>query len=330
MKSVVRITVALCLIGAALLTVAGTASAQEIEGGCNADVNGRAPSSMTEEDPLLLDREKTVRARGQAPASAQSGDTQTDIHVVVFGLAVPVESTDGEGTRWGGAAEVPGYLKTLAPGIYRVEADGSGPGWGCTASGYVELEGGPLSVATGVGAVLAGLGIAMSLGSRGGGSNVPDRSVIARKTGIVDREALVRPDRPRTAAADVGYLVLLVIAFFLAWEEIVDFGENIGFAAPAAAAAAGGQGFWLRGRVLRGFFGGLFLGLGAALLLHQFDLWTLDLTEGLIFPMLVAVATAVRAWIGSAFRVAPPPAGVREPEGEPVGVSPASTAAPPS
>jgi hypothetical protein len=328
MRSATRIVVALSLAGVVLVAVATTAFAQSIEGGCVARVNGRTPESMTEDDPLLLDKEDRVRVRGQAPAGAQPGATETTVKVIVFGLSVPVETTEGQGTQWGGTGELPSYLKTLAPGVYRAEADGSGPGWSCDASGYIEIDGGPISVAAGVGAVLAGLGLAMSLGSRGGSSNVPDRGLVARKTGIDDREAIIRPDRGRTSAADLAYLVILALFFWLCLEEMIDFGESIGFAAPAAAAAAAGtHRMWVRGRVVRGFFGGLFLGLGAALLLHQFDVWVLDLTQGLIFPLGVAVITALRAWVGSAYVVTPPAAAVREPDPEPAPVGGGTTTA---
>jgi hypothetical protein len=326
MSRAVRFSIVLSLIGCLSFIAAGVASAQEVEGGCEASVNARAPSTLTEEDPLVLEGERTVRVRGQAPASAQAGATETVVNVMLFGGGIPLETIEGEGTRWGGIAEVPGFLETLAPGIYRVEAEGSGPGWECTASGYIELEGGPLSVATGVGAVLGGLGIAMTLGARGRGSDVPDRSVVSKRAGVLDREAVVRPARARTLVADLAYLVVLALLFFSAYEEVPDLGDSLFL---AISAAGGGTGFWVRGRVVRGFLGGLFLGVGVALLLHQFDIWTLDLMEGLVFPLAVAVVSAVRAWVGSAYQAIPPAAPVREPETVPAGTPSSSTSATP-
>jgi hypothetical protein len=221
--------------------------------------------------------------------------------------------------------ELPGYLKSLTAGIYRVEAEASGRGFDCTASGYIELRGGPLTVALGIGAVLAGIGAALAFGARGTASNAPDRGTIARKTGIEDRDAQVAPDRMRTMLADLAWLAALVLAFFLAYQEWIDVGESIGFA--MAASAADRRRVWVHGRVVRGFFGGLLLGLGAALILHQLNVWPLDLAQGLVFPLLVAILSAVRAFLGAAFVVTPPAGGVRDRELEPVGATPGSASA---
>ena len=316
------------LVGMLVFGLAAGANAQEITGGCDAQVNGRPPTELTQDEPLELKRNERVDVSGSTPSAGGGGEgrTNTDVFVVVLGLRVPLESTEGEGNEWGNRVELPSYLKSLTAGIYRVEAEASGqPPFDCTASGYIELRGGPLTVALGVGAVLAGIGAALAFGARGTSSNAPDRGTIARKTGIEDRDARVAPDRMRTMLADLLWLVALVLAFFFAYQEWVDVGESIGFA--VAASAAGNRRVWVHGRVVRGFIGGLLLGLGAALILHQLNLWPLDLAQGMVFPLLVAVASAVRAYIGAAFIVTPPAAGVADRELEPVGVTPGAATA---
>lgn len=322
MERAIRAVVALCLAGGISLLVAAPAFAQEIDGGCSAQVNGRDPSSMTEDEPLVLKKNRRVDVRGSAPASAGGGKNQTNLSVVVFGGKVPVETIRGEGAEWGGRAEVPGYLKTFAPGVYRVEGEASGSGWSCTASGYIELKGGPWTVAAGVGAVLGLIGTALAIGSRG---SAPDKAAVGRTLGVEHRRMKIEPDRLRNAAADLIYLLLLALAFFLAYEEFADFGDSLGFAVPAAA-ASGRQRVRSRGRVIRGFIGGLLLGIGAALLLHQFDVWTLDLNQGLVFPVLVAVLTAIRAGVGGWYFATPPPAEVDDRVLEPVGGGPPPSA----
>ena len=324
MERAIRLAVCGALATAFLFSLGATASAQDITGGCTASVNGESPPELTQDEPLELDKNEKVDVEGKAPGSI-SGRTSTDVFVIVFGFRVPIETTEGEGGEWGNRVEIPSYLKNLTAGIYRVEAEATGERLNCTASGYIELSGGPLTIALGVGAVLAGIGLALALGARGTSANAPDKGTIARKTGIEDRDAVVAPDRMRTWLMDLIYLAVLALLWYLAYEEFVDAGEAIGFAMPVAA--AGSSRVWVHGRVVRGFFGGLLLGLGAALILHQLNVWPLDLTQGLLFPLAVAVASAIRAYIGAAFVVTPPARGAGDRELEPVGVTPGSTAA---
>ena len=184
MDRTIRAVVALCLAGVSLLLAAGPGAAQEIDGGCSGKVNRRSPASMTEDDPVVLKKNRRVDARGTAPDSAGGGKNATQLSIVVFGGKVPVETLRGKGREWGGRAQVPGYLKTFAPGVYRVEAEASGNAWSCTASGYIELKGGPWTVAAGLGAVLALIGAAMAIGSRG---SEPDKASVGKRLGVEHR-----------------------------------------------------------------------------------------------------------------------------------------------
>lgn len=60
----------------------------------------------------------------------------------------------------------------------------------------------------------------------------------------------------------------------------------------------------MRGRPLLGFFSGLVGGLGAAVLLQQYAYWPLTIGTVVVFPNLVAVLTALRAWRGRPFKLA--------------------------
>lgn len=60
---------------------------------------------------------------------------------------------------------------------------------------------------------------------------------------------------------------------------------------------------WLRGKPVRGFFGGLLFGLGVALVAHAFKIVPFDDSMFTYFPLGSAVLFALRAHFGSAYRV---------------------------
>lgn len=312
MERAVRIALVATLVGL-LLSFAASASAQDVSAGCTATVNGRAVRSLTEEDPVAPKGKKgRIVLRGNKPGGRgknAGSKTETNFYAVVFGARLALESSTSKAGKWGGRVELPGYLTSLGAGTYRIEAETAGADASqCTASAYVRLKGGPLTFALGIGALLTGVGAAVALGARGNAANAPDKGTIAKKTGIEGRGAKVAPDKLRTGAVDLGYLAVLAVVFYLAYEELFDFGDSIGFAVPAAAAgASAARRVWVHGRVLRGFIGGFLFGVGLALVLHQLDVWPLDLTQALVFPVMVGIASAARAYIGSAFTVVPPP-----------------------
>ncbi len=51
---------------------------------------------------------------------------------------------------------------------------------------------------------------------------------------------------------------------------------------------------WHHGRPIRGFFGGL-------LLMHQFGLIVLEMPWIIVLPLLMALASAVRGWLGTPY-----------------------------
>jgi hypothetical protein len=59
---------------------------------------------------------------------------------------------------------------------------------------------------------------------------------------------------------------------------------------------------WASGKPLAGFWGGLFIGLGVALVIHQLSWWVLDVNTLVIFPVLSGLLFAGRAWLGQPHR----------------------------
>ena len=70
----------------------------------------------------------------------------------------------------------------------------------------------------------------------------------------------------------------------------------------ASMPASSSTRFWVRGRTITGFFGGLLAGLGIALVLHQFDIWGAAEETVLFFPVALALLGAIRGWWGRAYR----------------------------
>ena len=59
---------------------------------------------------------------------------------------------------------------------------------------------------------------------------------------------------------------------------------------------------WAKGRPFAGFRSGVLLGLGIALLLHQFSWWVLDINTLVVLPLLSGCLFAGRAWLGQPYR----------------------------
>ncbi len=64
-----------------------------------------------------------------------------------------------------------------------------------------------------------------------------------------------------------------------------------------------GERVWVRGRPIRGFIGGLFFGLGVALIAHAFKFVPFDDVMFSFFPLGSAVLFGLRAYLGTAYRV---------------------------
>jgi hypothetical protein len=59
---------------------------------------------------------------------------------------------------------------------------------------------------------------------------------------------------------------------------------------------------WASGRPFAGFRSGVLLGLGAALIIHQFGWWVMDVNTLIVLPILSGLLFAGRAWLGQPYR----------------------------
>jgi putative component of membrane protein insertase Oxa1/YidC/SpoIIIJ protein YidD len=303
----------LALSGLVVVLTAATAQAVGVSGGCTATINGKQPSSLTKDDPLEVHKGETVSVTGTAPAGTPKTDANnTHIDVAVIDGVFAVSSSDhpGHGPNWGGTQNVDDYLK-YGVGLYHVTgvAEGSS-GWHCEGDGYVELkDGSPLTKPIGAGAaammVVGGLGAVLA--SRGKRSEADSSaSFMDRDGGSMDEmavdEAETAVNRAGDAMAGFGCLILVIIACFVAIAESTLFAA----VAPAAPGAAGGKRrFWAHGHPIAGFISGLVSGIGIAVLLQQFAVWPLTIVTAIIFPLVVAVLCALRAYLGRPYEIRP-------------------------
>ncbi|MDX2342727.1 MAG: hypothetical protein QNL26_02650, partial [Acidimicrobiia bacterium] len=163
MKKTVVTAAALVML---LVTIAPAALAQEVTGGCSATVNGQTLDTLDIKHPLIVAKGDVLALTGSVPAAAGTGNvsSETKIYVEIIG-DIPVAEQTGDGMTWGDWVEVPDVLTSLAPGVYKVKGTATGSGWLCTGSAYIRVEGGPLTAATAIGAVLAVAGGAAAVGA---------------------------------------------------------------------------------------------------------------------------------------------------------------------
>ena len=300
------------LSGLFLLGLVSSAIGQSLTGGCTATVGGRNPTTLTRNNPLLVALGQVVDVTGQAPAGSASGATST---VVVIKPLEGISGTDvvknfiGQGTSWGGEANVDEFLR-YSVGLYRVEASGSGPGWACTASGYVKLDGNPLSKPAGQAAAgltaVGAVGVALSSRPRREPEASASLTADEIKQGFgkdVDNLIGSKPDKKSIWERDLkgNALVEAGCLFFLLGPLGMEKATG-GIAAVAASSArTGRERVWVHGHPLWGALSGLGLGIGLAALGQQFALWPLTVFTAVAFPVYAAVVGGVRAWIGRAY-----------------------------
>jgi hypothetical protein len=181
------VPVALILLGSGTV-----AAAEEISGGCTATVNGRDVGAITRSDPIVLPSDTaSVNVSGSVPpaalaAPASSVATSLDIDVADSWF-LPGFHYDATGHAFSGNAEIPRWVRSLAAGLWKLDAVATGsPGsWRCAASIYLKV-GGPLTAATavGAGATVAGAAVTSSA-SRGGPGRTPRPR--RRRDRVVDR-----------------------------------------------------------------------------------------------------------------------------------------------
>ncbi len=286
-------------LGAGLILVgfAVQVQAQEITGGCTATINGRAPASLTKKDPLLVRKDESVSLSGQVPASvAPAGSSirsTTDVYVSVLGVPVKIRTATGKGPGWGGNAELPEFVRNLAVGVYKVsgKATGSPDGWSCSGSGYIELDGNPLTKP----AVYAGAGFAAAGAALVARGRRPKRQQNPG-TILVD---LIKDLRKEFQADAFALAFFLIVILLMGMSSLITLAGAAVVPRPES-----GTSNWVRGRPVGGFFGGLLFSIGLAIVLQQFGLTALDTNMG-VAVLSGAVVFAIRAWMGTPYKSDP-------------------------
>jgi hypothetical protein len=163
-----RIAILLGFTSLLLLALSAPAAADEIGGGCTATINGRDVADITKSNPLELpEGAMTVEVSGSVPPSALAAppsQVTTTLDIVVAGAGyLPGIHETATGHSYSGSAEIPSWVRNLVAGLWKFDAVATGtPGsWRCSASIYLKV-GGPLTVATGIGAVAAVAGAALA------------------------------------------------------------------------------------------------------------------------------------------------------------------------
>lgn len=326
----------IAVAGLVLLAFAAAAFAQGVTGGCTADVNGRDPATMTRDDPLVVREGDVVRVTGRVPPEIESVprdqvQSTTTITVSIIEGVVGVSSSDhpGQGYTWGGPVNVDEYLE-WGVGLYRVEGVATGtPGWTCSGSGYVRLDGNPLTKPAGQAAagltIVGGVGaVASTRSKRRPDDAAPSAEDVKQDFGKdVDAALGLKPRRPSVWERDLrgNAFVEAGCLFFLFGPLALEGG---GLGAVAVAGFRSPARVWVRGHPVWGAISGLALGVGIAVLGQQYALWPLTVLTGIAFPVYAAVVCGVRARLGRAYRrrAEPPSAPASEPP-------PASSDSPP-
>jgi len=305
------------LVGMFVIGLTAFALAQGVNGGCTATVNGRDPATMTRADPLVVSEGEVVRVDGVVPASAQAmpeDQVQSTTVITVSGIegvfGVSSESHPGQGYAWGGQVSVDDYLK-WGVGLYKVEGEATGtPGWTCAGTGYVKLDGNPLSKPIGQGAagltIVGGLGVVASTFSK----RRPDDMMTAAPTAQDIKEDFGRdvdgvlglPPAPQPSIWEWdpkgNALVEFGCLFFLLGPLGID--RLIGAAVVAARPSLGRV--WVHGHPAWGAVSGLFLGVGLAVLGQQYALWPLTVVTAIAFPVYAGALGGVRGWLGRPYK----------------------------
>ena len=311
----------LALSGFVVVMTAGIAEAVGVSGGCAVNVNGVNPSQMTKKHPLVVHKGESVHVNGRAPTTVTVGPRDpnlTIIHVTIIEGIFKVNSSGhpGHGPQWGGTQNVDNYLK-YGVGLYKVTGSGDGGNWHCDGSGYVRLkDGSPLGKPIGeVALVLSILGAGGAAASARPGkpddlaatdapAPAPDTDSAAAGDDLVDDVVAdkpeVTPDPVSNAVFGMGCLALVVAAAFIAAGAS---GANFGAAAVAAGGRARSGRIWVHGHAILGFISGLISGLGLTVLAQQFAIWPLTTLTAIVFPIVVGLICAIRAYLGRAFKV---------------------------
>jgi putative component of membrane protein insertase Oxa1/YidC/SpoIIIJ protein YidD len=312
----VKVAGVLLLSGIVTLGTAGLAEAlvptSETVGGCIASIDGRDITTMNRNHPLVVQKGQRVIVDGKAPVEFQSrpeppgAATLTKLRItLVSPLQVDTKAKVSRGwKKFTSLQDVDTYLK-FGGGLYRLTVLASGSdvqteGWSCSATFYAKLEGGT--------AAAFGAGLAAAVGFAGA-ATAAGQSDWAEDDVIPPDAEGAEPDseaRRRSEGAVGGCLAILALFLFGTQGEGMWGAGAVGglLSAPRTPDADGR--FWRRGHPVRGFIGGLFTGLGLAVLMQQRGYWVLTWQNAIAFPLVLALVFGWRGWRGRPFRVTYP------------------------
>jgi hypothetical protein len=296
-----------------LVFAASPADADEITGGCTGTVNGQDATLLTSDDPLVVHEGEQLAVTGNIPAQFAPANpvssTTVKISTVdgIFGITSDAHASTGAIYSTDNV-NVDDYFNA-GVGLYRVDVVNSGPGWRCAYTGYIELDGDPLSKPAGLVAlaavVIGAVGVMVTKGRK------------PKEPGWIDAKLNTTDQIAREEAWQRTGLAL---------PEAVSFQERGSHAwLPPHPLRANERLMWsgklrLHGHPVAAFFWGLLVGLGVGVLGWQDARWTLNLGSVVVLPLVIAAVAALFAWFGWGYRirdVATLPADaapVREPE----------------
>jgi hypothetical protein len=306
MRALGRGLVALAFMSAAFITLAaGPASANPSQGGCTGRLNGTDVTKLTNDDPLSIEHNGQLLVQGDIPEKfKQAGtppvsNTTIKMWIVdgVTGVTSSREPSTGD-TYTANDVNLDDYRR-FGLGLYRVDVENVGPPsifgvaeWKCTFTAYIALDGDALSkpaTLVAIAAVIVGaVGLLYAKGRK------------PRHPGWIDgalgTSAQIAREEAWSAAGE-------------RFPEALDYQERGEHALrPATPIGAYEHVIWsgkarIHGRWLAGFFWGLLLGLGIGVLGWQDNRWTVNIGSIVTLPLVLAVVSAVVAWIGWSYRI---------------------------
>ena len=309
----------LALSGFVVVVTAGVAQAVGVSGGCRVLINRHDPSTLTRTHPLVVHQGENIGVVGSIPSTVRNpGQEASNTHIkvdIIQGIG-SVSSSDhpGHGPFWGGTQNIESYI-SKGVGLFHVKGVATGTsGWSCSGDAYVEIkDGNPLSKP--IGEAAGGLIVVGLLGAAyastapeptadtTASSSSPSDTESARPLGLdpeEDAEDMMRSN-------DDYYWTMGCLLFLL-----LAISGGYLFSGTGGALFASRVGRKSSGRLIRshghpivGFISGLLMGLGTAVLLQQFAVWTLTIASAIVFPVVVAIICSLRAWLGRSYRMVP-------------------------
>ncbi|MCW2544100.1 MAG: rane protein insertion efficiency factor YidD [Frankiales bacterium] len=289
------------------------------QGGCIMTINGGDVSRFNRNHPLVVHKGQRIQVAGLAPQVIRNAPEPADAHSYFrFEIDIVDPFTYSETTpqatgvrQFDTSRNVDQYLKYGA-GLYRVNGAAEGIVAGktvyrCDGTFYIKMDG---NTAAGfIAGALAAAGVAGAATSSGKtdwatGDVVPEDpdgpttdQIATSATGDAVKE--LTPDRKanqQNAVAAFGCFAVLIGYLF------GTDGGDAGFAMMAATAdKPKGRRVWRRGHPIRGFFSGLFMGLGLTVFMQQRGYWILTWQNTIAVPLALAVLFAFKGWRGKAF-----------------------------